>query len=293
MTTSRKNFLGIIFSLFSVLAFAMEWWFTRELKAFHLTGFFLICLLLFVATLFVSFGIFSQKNRKNFPKKGLKNLFLFGLVDVFAFGFFFLALLDIPVVKTLLWGNMSVFYILILSPFIGDEKITTRKIIAGALGFSGMAIYLLFGNNSENFLDFSRGDFYGFLCGISMTGFHFLGGKNKETPLFWRIFFSWFAGFLLFPILFFFFNTGFSMHSFLSPEFNFLFWGMIMSSLVMATVFYQLAIKLLDVSKVATIRMTEPVFQGITAFFIANETLNLFQGIGVMLLVWGIFLIRK
>jgi len=292
MNTARKNFLGILFSLLSVLAFSMEWWFTRELEAFHLTGFLLVCLLFCVGTLVMLFGLFKKENRESFPKSGIQNLLLFGIIDVFAFGFFFLAIIDISVVKTLLWLNMSVFYVLLLSPFFG-EIITIRKIIAGILGFLGMGTYLILGENSENIFEFSRGDLYGFLCGVAMTGFFFLGNKSKKAPLYWKLIFTWVSGLVLFPVLYFVFNESFVLRSFLSLEFSILFFGILITSLFLAMIFYQFSIQYIEASKVVTVRMTEPVFQGITAYLIVNETLNLYQGLGVVLLVWGIFLIRK
>ena len=61
----------------------------------------------------------------------------------------------------------------------------------------------------------------------------------------------------------------------------------------MAMGFYQLAVKYLEVSKISVIRMLEPVFQGLTAFLIAGEVLNFWQGIGAMLLLAGIFMVQR
>jgi drug/metabolite transporter (DMT)-like permease len=291
MTLPQKNFLGITFSILSVLAYAMEWWFVRELEAFHLNGFLLMGFLFSIAAILFSFGIFLEKNRKNFPKKGKKSLFIFGIIEFTVFSFFALALLEISVVKTLLWSNLAAFYILILSPFLLNESLTIRKTIAGVFGFGGMAIYLLIGNTTGNILELSTGDLYGFICGILVAVRYFIASKNKEHPLFWKLFFAWFPAVFFLPFLLFFFNFDFSL--FTNLYLNLIFFGLLFSSILLANFFNQLAIEYIDISKVAIVSMFEPVFQGITAFLIANETLTLPQGIGVMAILFGIFLIRK
>ena len=289
----NKELLGSVFAALSVMAYAFEWWFIRQLGGFGISGFLLLALLFSAGFLILMFGLFSKKLRKSFPKNGKKWLFLFGVVDVLAFSFFFLALLDISVVKTLLWSGLSTFYVLLLSPIFLKEKITGKKIVGALLGFFGMAIYLVLGNDTGELLTLSHGDLYGFLCGVSMIGFYIISSKMKEQPLYWRLSFTWLPGFLLLPILLIFFPVDFSFSSFLFPYFSLIFFAMLSTSIFMSMFFYQLSVKYLEASKITVIRMLEPVFQGFTAFLIVGEVLNFWQGIGAMIVLSGIFIVQK
>ena len=293
MFMKNKELLGGIFAALSVMAFSFEWWFIREIGQFGITGFFLMALLFASAFVFLMLGLFSRKIRKSFPKKGKKMLFLFGVIDVVAFSMFFLALLHISVIKTLLWAGLSAFYVLFLSPIFLGEKITGRKVLGALVGFSGMAIYLILGAETAGILEFSIGDVYGFLCGVTMIGFYIISSKLKDHPLYWRLSFTWMPGFLLLPVLLLFFPLNFSFSVFLSPYFLLIFFAMLCTSIFMSMGFYQLAVKLLEASKITVIRMLEPIFQGLTAFLIAGEVLNLWQGIGVMLVLGGIFIVQR
>jgi len=181
-------------------------------------------------------------------------------------------------------------WVVFLSIFVLNEKLTKRKILALFLTFSGCVMVTQI--YDQQFFNVNlKGIIYGLCCALGAASYTILGKKAlaKHDP------FTVVTYAMGFGALFLLFFRG--PRVLLSFDYPFLAWIWILTLAVVPTVLgyslYTRGLNCLEASRTGIVATWEIIVASGLAFIILGEGISLPMVVGAVLILWGIFIISK
>ncbi len=240
--------------------------------------------------LFLTLVIFSPEKLK-LKLKDLPFFAIYGFLSVtMTFILFFYAIKYTTVAMATILLYTYPAWIVLLSFFILSEKMDRQKLIALLLTLSG--ILLVAQIHDSSVLKFNlRGNLYGLICGLGAASYSLFGKKATSKYDSWTVVTYAFGFGALF--LFFFRNP----LTLLNPDYPGIAWVWIFALAIVPTLlgysFYTKGLKYLEASRAGITATWEVVVASFLAFVFFGEKLTLVQISGAVLILWGIFILRK
>jgi drug/metabolite transporter (DMT)-like permease len=231
--------------------------------------------------------LFTNKDKNKLDKKNFYVLFYIALIGTIFCDFLYLyAISQIPVVNAVLIGHMQPIFILIFGYILLKENINKHDYIG--ICFMILAGIIVSTKNIENFMSFkfgSLGDLFVLLATIgwattAIATKKYLSKLNAGTITFYRGIIA-----LFFLSLFILFKSQFTY-----PNLYQILLGFFVG---IGTIFYYEGLKRIKAIQVSSLELSTPFFASILAFLILGEKINLFQIIGIVLLIFGVYFLSK
>jgi drug/metabolite transporter (DMT)-like permease len=246
----------------------------------------IIAAILLIGTL----AIFSPEKLK-LKFKDLPFFALYGFLSVsMTFVLFFYAIKYTTIATATILAYTYPAWVLLLSSFFLNERITQQKIVALLLTFCGCLLVAQISNPSV--LKFnSKGIIYGLFSSLGLASYTLFGKKATFKYDSWTVV-SYAMCFGAFFLLF--FRNPLTLINLNYPG---IIWLWIFTLAIVPTIlgysFYTRGLKYLEASRAGIVATWEVVVATALAFIIFGEKLSLIQILGAVLIFWGIFIIKK
>ncbi|MCD1295801.1 EamA/RhaT family transporter [Methanocella sp. CWC-04] len=188
--------------------------------------------------------------------------------------------------------NSSVFFIMILSTMLLDEKMTLRKLSGAIIGFLGVALLVSKGEMAFDLGGHLLGDILIIICAAMWAVYSISGKKisSKYHPL------------TILNYTFILGTIGLVPFYFMTPHMNImeipmdaiaaiLFLALFCS--IVAYIVYNTALEKIGASRVALYIYLVPLSTIIMAMIVLNETMTVLSGIGGLLVLTGMYIAEK
>lgn len=197
-----------------------------------------------------------------------------------------IAFLNTTVLRTTLLFYMSPIWATLLSILILKEKITIRRWLAIAVGFTGLILIVLGKDASDVTLDINRGDIFALLSGLMWGGGTVLINKSSDLPAMDMVPFQYFWATVICAI-FLLTTTGAAEIPQAAQWLNALplifgFFGLIiLPTIILSTRIAQI----LSPGRVCLLMMSEVLVAGISAPLIAGERVSALEWIAGLIII--------
>lgn len=246
---------------------------------------------LIAAVLLISLVALFDSSKLRIKKTDIPFFALYGFFAVtltFILFFYAIKYTTIAIATILIYTFPS--WVLFLSIFILNEKLNKNKVLALLLTFLGCILVTQV--YDQRFLDLNlKGIIYGLFCGFGAALYTIFGKKAllKHDP------FTVVTYALGFGALFLLFFRG--PRVLLAVDYPFLAWVWIFTLAIVPTLvgysLYTRGLKYLEASRTGIVATWEIIVASGLAFVIFGEKLTLPLILGVVLILWGIFIISK
>lgn len=247
---------------------------------------------LFFSTLFASISLLIISLAqgkfaviKTYTLKDYGIFALMGFIGVFLYRFFLqAALLLMPAQEAFIINYTWPIMVVIFAWIILKEKMTWKKVVALLMSFIGVIIVTTKGDFS--ILNFSIGGVFFALAGAVVYGFYSVLGKRQTYEKFTSTTFFYIFSFIFSTIALLLFS---SVPSLSLNQFGGLLWlGIFPSGL--AFVFWLLALKHGDTTKISNLIFMTPFLSLIYIYFLLGEKILISSMVGLIVIVVGILI---
>jgi len=273
---------GIFCLLFGTLTWGLLWYPYRLLDENGISGVH-ASLYSFIGALILASFFYQLKNLGSFYKKEFWIYACIGGITNIAY---VLAVISGEIVRVMLLFFLSPIWTIPMSFYLLKEKIFKKNIFAAMLALLGAFIILWHEDLFRQPLNLS--DTYAIIAGIGFAMTNVMARFYKHLSVQEKSYAIWSGVVLMAITVLFFFQLDFTPSYSLTP--SLLLIGLISLTLVITTLVVQHGLTLVPAVKASPIFLFEIIVAGISAYFLANEVINLKDLLGGVFIVTGILI---
>lgn len=273
---------GIFYLLFGTIAWGLVWFPYRILDNFGISG--IHSSLLSFTFAFIPALFFYRLD--NFSCLKNKFFWIYAFIGGITNLSYVLAVIEGELIRVMLLFFLSPIWTILFSYLLLKEIIYTKNYVAASLSLIGAFIVLW---DSDLFLSsFSQSDFFALLAGLGFALTNVLARYFKNISVKEKSYAIWIGVVVTAIIISIYFNLNFNFQLIQVNSLLILFFlGL---TLLITTIVVQLGLTLIQSVRASPIFLFEIVVAGVSAYYLANETLGLQDFAGGVFIIAGVLI---